>query len=270
MSVCIPFPYFGGKFTKINSIIHLFPVHKTYIEPYAGSLAVFFNKQRSQKEIISDYNKRIFIFFKMLRDFPDELTELCNLTPYNEQEYRHIVKEFQQPFTYEDKTTKELLEVARQVFAGYNMSFSGLNPNRDPGLSFGRTTNKASILKFKKSILLLLANRISKAVILCKKAEYVIDLFKNEEKTFFYLDPPYPETDKNYENEYTPQDFNHLLELLKVIKGKFLLNCYKKDWMNFDPSWDVFEKQFVTSIDKSRFGKKRSTRKECFVLNYKK
>lgn len=268
MSVYIPYPYFGGKFSKLNSIISQFPDHKTYIEPYAGSLAVFFNKKHSKNEIISDYNQRIFVFFLMLRDHHDELLDLCEKTPYNEQEYKFIAKEAKKPFNYEGKSTKELLEVARQTFCGYNMSFSGLNPAKDPGLSFGRTTNKARIVKFKRDILPMLSRRIMKAVILCRKAEYVLELYGQEKDAFFYLDPPYPETDKNYENEYTREDFMRLCDILKGIKAKFLMTVYKKDWMKFHKSWKVHEKQFVTTVDKNKGNKKRDHRIEAFIRNY--
>lgn len=268
MAHFIPFPYFGGKSSKLNSIIHLFPKHKTYIEPYAGSLAVFFSKKPSKIEIVSDYNKRIFVFYKVLRDHTSDLERVCELTPYSETEMKFIEQEFKKPFDYEGKSKKELIEVARQVFAGYNMSFSGVNPGQGKGFSFSRNMNKTGSLKFKRDILGLLAKRIAKAIILSRKAEYVIKLFKEEKDAFFYLDPPYPETADNYETEYRKEDFNNLIEILKPIKGKFLLNCYKKDWMNFPKEWKVFEKDFLLTAAKNTGKPLKNIRKECFITNY--
>lgn len=63
------------------------PKHTVYLEPYAGSLAVLFNKPRCHIETVNDLHGEVVNFFRVLRDNPDELKRLIELTPYSREEY---------------------------------------------------------------------------------------------------------------------------------------------------------------------------------------
>jgi DNA adenine methylase len=82
-----PFAYYGGKVGMAQRIIALMPTHKTYIEPFFGSGAVFFAKPPARHEIINDLNGNVVTFFRVLRERPAELAEACALTPYARAEY---------------------------------------------------------------------------------------------------------------------------------------------------------------------------------------
>lgn len=49
---------------------------------------------------------------------------------------------------------------------------------------------------------------------------------RDTDKTFFYCDPPYYNSDCGHYDGYSEQDFENLLKLLAGIKGKFLLSSY--------------------------------------------
>ena len=68
-------------------IINHMPEHKTYLEPFFGSGAVFFNKPKSQIETINDLDSNIVNLFKVIRDNPEELTYKVNFTPLSREEY---------------------------------------------------------------------------------------------------------------------------------------------------------------------------------------
>ncbi|MDC3911881.1 DNA adenine methylase, partial [Raoultella planticola] len=63
--------------------------HKTYLEPFFGSGAVFFNKPRSYVETLNDIDSRIVNFFEVCRDQPEELMRVVNLTPLSREEYEN-------------------------------------------------------------------------------------------------------------------------------------------------------------------------------------
>lgn len=44
------------------------PPHRSYLEPFAGSLAVLFNKPRSAIETVNDIDGDIVNFFRVLRE----------------------------------------------------------------------------------------------------------------------------------------------------------------------------------------------------------
>lgn len=75
----------------------------TYLEPFFGSGAVFFNKNRSQVETINDLDSSVVNLFRVIRDNPGDLIRLLQHTPWSRAEYS---------LSYQ--TTGELLEDARR------------------------------------------------------------------------------------------------------------------------------------------------------------
>lgn len=58
-----------------------------YLEPFCGSGAVFFNKSPGAVETINDLNSDIVNLFRVLRDNPEDLRRVLQLTPYSREEY---------------------------------------------------------------------------------------------------------------------------------------------------------------------------------------
>ena len=58
-----------------------------YLEPFAGSGAVFFNKLPGAVETINDLDSDIVNLFRVLREQPEELKRVLALTPYSREEY---------------------------------------------------------------------------------------------------------------------------------------------------------------------------------------
>ena len=79
--------YPGAKNRIAKWICNYIPEHKVYLEPYAGSLAVLFEKERSHIETVNDLDGEIVNFFLVARDFPEELKRKIALTPYSREEY---------------------------------------------------------------------------------------------------------------------------------------------------------------------------------------
>lgn len=79
--------YPGSKWSMAEWIIDHMPVHETYLEPFFGSGAVYFNKPISAVETINDIDGRIVNMFRVMRDHSDVLAEKVELTPYSRAEY---------------------------------------------------------------------------------------------------------------------------------------------------------------------------------------
>lgn len=65
--------YPGSKWGSAPWIIQNFPDHHSYLEPFFGSGAVFFNKPRSDIETINDINGDVINLFKWIKDDPEKL-----------------------------------------------------------------------------------------------------------------------------------------------------------------------------------------------------
>ena len=62
--------YPGAKNRIASWICSYIPDHKVYLEPYAGSLAVLFYKERCHIETVNDIDTEIVNFYKVLTDSP--------------------------------------------------------------------------------------------------------------------------------------------------------------------------------------------------------
>ena len=74
--------YSGAKNRLAPWICEYIPKHDVYLEPFAGSLAVLFNKPKSHIETVNDLDGEITNFFRVLRDRGSELEQLILLTPF--------------------------------------------------------------------------------------------------------------------------------------------------------------------------------------------
>ena len=104
-------------------------------------------------------------------------------------------------------------------------------------------------------------------------SENGLDLLKklDSKNSLFYIDPPYPETDQKYKHRFSNKDFNQLVSTLKTIKGKFILSCYQKPWMNFKGFLVFNKKTYISANANSNQDRKKEEdidRIECLVLNY--
>ena len=60
--------YPGSKWRIADWIIALMPPHKSYLEPFFGSGAVFFRKDPSRIETINDLDGEIVNLFRVIRE----------------------------------------------------------------------------------------------------------------------------------------------------------------------------------------------------------
>ena len=64
------FKYPGSKWSIANWIINFFPAHHSYLEPFAGSLAVLLNKPRSNIETVNDLDGNVVNLFEWIKKRP--------------------------------------------------------------------------------------------------------------------------------------------------------------------------------------------------------
>ena len=79
--------YPGSKWRIAAEIVKRIPEHHSYLEPYFGSGAVFFNKKPSDIEMINDLDNEVPNLFKCIRDDPGRLAARVTMTPYSRYEY---------------------------------------------------------------------------------------------------------------------------------------------------------------------------------------
>lgn len=105
--------YPGSKWRIADWIVSLMPPHKSYLEPFFGSGAVFFSKPPSRIETINDLDGEIVNLFRVVRDMPEALERVIALTPYSREEYERAWER------HKAGDVKDQVELARLTLIRY-------------------------------------------------------------------------------------------------------------------------------------------------------
>lgn len=229
--------YPGAKNRLVDWILEYIPEHKVYLEPYAGSLAVLFNKKRSHIETVNDLDENVTNFFRVLRDNSEELRRRIELTPYSRIEYINAYKE-----------QDDEMERARLFAVKCWMGFGCGNLYQN-GFKSGQQTHSPNPAKAWAELpqtLDVAMERLKGVQIECLPAVELIGRY-NTEDVFIYADPPYLHgTRKNYLYKHEMSDSEHeeLLEALLKHPGKVLLSGYDNEMYNDTLSgWNKVQRQ---------------------------
>jgi DNA adenine methylase len=204
-------PYFGGKSRLAKTIINKIPEHTCYVEVFSGAASVFFAKEASVAEVINDLDKDLVTLYRAIKHHPEEL--------YRQFKFSLVARsEFEREQEVNAETLTDIQRAARYLYLQKN-SFGG----HVVGQSFGTSTTGKPRLN-----LLTLENTIEEAwrrlihvVIECKDFRDLIPRY-DRPHSFFFLDPPYWNI-PGYKYDFAEQDFLDLVEILRKLKGKFLM-----------------------------------------------
>ena len=79
----------GNKSRIADKIIPFLPDHKIYIEPFFGAGGMFFNKQKSQYNIINDLDSDVFNLFMVVSNQKQELINAFKLMPISDDLFQY-------------------------------------------------------------------------------------------------------------------------------------------------------------------------------------
>ncbi|GAA0654832.1 DNA adenine methylase [Streptomyces malaysiensis subsp. malaysiensis] len=220
-----PFPYYGSKARLAQWILPFIPDHKNYIEPFAGSASVLMAKEPCRVEILNDLDGEVVNFWRILRDHPDELIGLLQLTPYARDEFLDA---------RQVETDHSDVERARRFLVRYVMAF---NSTVDTKSGFSRTSSGSGSRKTHAFIrrvderLALVAHRIRSVEIENMDALKLIDAWRTPD-TVLYLDPPYLRSTRTGRGGYvvesdTDEFHQRLIDTIADFPGTVLLSGYR-------------------------------------------
>lgn len=212
-----PISYYGGKQSMLKVILPLIPSHSTYVEPFFGGGAVFWAKDKTDAEVINDYNGMVVNFYQQLKTNYKALKQKIDATPYSREVYKAAMFVYNHPYIHSD---------VHKAWAFWVCCIQGY-ANKIGSWRGSSTRVKEALLCFnkKEAFKIDLSERLKFTQIECVDATSLI-LSKDTPDTFFYIDPPYVDSNQGHYGGYTQEHFNKLLEALQSIKGKFLLSSY--------------------------------------------
>lgn len=234
-----PYAYYGGKARMAELLVDLMPPHRTYIEPFFGSGAVFFAKPKANHEIVNDADRNIITFLRVLRDRREELEMACALTPHARDEFRAA------------DLTVELddLERARRTWVRLNQSF-GKTLSARTGWSWttARNTSIPATVARRLGRFEAVVERLMGVTIENKPAAELLANLNTGPEAVWYLDPPYLHSTRvqgdGYAHEMTHDDHADLAAVCRDTESTVIVSGYESpEYAGWFKGW------YSTSLD---------------------
>lgn len=226
-----PFKLIGGKGNRgLNKwVLSHFPKdYQLYIEPFCGSAALFYNKEKSPQSILNDINPdfvEAHLYIKHLS--PTQLNRL-ERTKHDEATFKNALERLENP-KCKDRGYYTLIR-QRMSRSGLGRTYSASKRQRG-----GQDEGQNAWDNFVKNVPLY-KEKLDKTSLCNYDFSKVFDDYgvcsEDAQNYFLYVDCPYLEetrTKNLYEFEFTKQDHIILAAYLLTTPAKVLLSGYDSE-----------------------------------------
>ena len=207
----------GGKRQLLSEIMPLINKNcSTYVEPFIGGGAVFFDLQ-PRKAIINDYNEELINVYKVVRDSVDELiTILDRHERNNSEEYFYDIRALDR--TQEFGCMSDVEKAARILYLN-KTCYNGLYRVNSAGQfnsPYGKYKNPKIV---NATTLKAMSKYLNNNKIDIRQGDYKDALKGLRKGAFVYLDPPYmPISSSSSFTGYTENGFGYKQQV--ELKGE--------------------------------------------------
>lgn len=179
----------GGKRQLLFEILPLLPSnYSTYVEPFVGGGAVFFELQ-PKKAIINDFNAELINVYKVVRDYPEELIKELEIHAQNNtSDYFYEIRNIDREESYKNLS---LIKKAARIIYLNKTCYNGLYRVNSAGQfnsPYGKYKNPRIVDKTSIKAMSKFLNQ--KGIKICQ-GDYKEVLKGLRKGAFVYLDPPY-------------------------------------------------------------------------------
>lgn len=230
------FRYPGSKWSIADWIISHFPENyekMVYLEPFVGSGAVFFNKNPGAVETINDLESEIVNLFQVLRDQPEELKRVLDLTPYSREEYDKSFEPCDEPI---EKARRYMVKTAQAIGAKLQGTQKCGWRNHKQMKIGGTACKWAGITETIDTAAARLRGDTTHLVqIEHMDALKLIERYNNPD-VLMYLDPPYVRSARKsgalYNHEMDDEGQILLLDTIEKSRAKIVISGYESELYN--------------------------------------
>ena len=195
----------AGKKKIANRLVAMLPEHTTYVEPFAGSAAVFFAKKPVKTEVLNDADPDVAQAYKLIKSMNDKQIEKLKKMNWVGSKSAYLK-------VYDSKPSKDIEKLYRFLYMTHfsygRLRTRSFNPGAD-GVP-ARTADRLATF----------GPRLRNVKLYSGDYAEVIKKYDSKD-TVFFLDPPYAGYNVNVgEKTFKEEEF---VGILKSLKGKFLL-----------------------------------------------
>jgi DNA adenine methylase len=256
-----PFTYYGGKQKLAKLIISLLPEHTLYCDLFVGGGAIFWAKRPSDIEVLNDTNRELMNFYRVVQNDFIALEKEVRISLHNRDLHRQANVIYSNPDMFNE------VKRAWSVWLLATQSFSAMLDG-----SFGFDVSKGRTSKViagkRERFTEEYAIRLQNVNLECADALYVIRS-RDSEKSFFYCDPPYFNSNMGHYDGYTKEDFVLLLKTLSEVKGRFLLSSYNSPELeDFKARFGWFQRKEEMSVSVNARSGKLKSKTEVLTANF--
>lgn len=245
--------WIGGKKLLRNEIIKRFPgAFNRYIEVFGGAAWVLFAKDKhADLEVYNDYNSDLVNLFRCVKYHTPELQRELSWM-LNSRELFH---DFLQQYNVRGLTD---IQRAARFFMLIKTSYGS------EGRTYGCVKKNIDVMV---QYLELIQERLNNVVVENKDFEDLIKVY-DRPNALFYLDPPYYGTEKYYQVQFSTEDHIRLYNVLRGIKGKFLLSYNDYEYIR-----QLYKGYAIEEVSRnhnlmSRYDGKDNHYRELIIRNY--
>lgn len=204
-------PWLGGKRRLADRLLPYFPPHQCYVEPFAGGAAMFFLRPApAEVEVLNDVNGELVNLYRVVKHHLEEFVRQFKWAFSSRQIFKWL------QMTPEETLTD--IQRAARFYYLQHAAFGG----RVQGQTYGTATTASP------GFLLRLEETLSAAWL--RLADTYIenltwqDCVRRYDRphTFFFMDPPYWETE-GYGVDFAWDQYEALAETLAGLKGKAIV-----------------------------------------------
>lgn len=258
-----PISYYGGKQTLASRIISLIPEHSLYCEPFAGGAAVFFAKEKQphQVEVLNDTNQELVNFYRVIQNDFTGLEKEVRISLHSRRLFTDAKVIYHNPHMFSE---------LKRAWAIWVMANEGFGSMLDGSWGYDKKKNCTGkkIAGKRDSFTEEFAYRLQDVQLECTDALRIINS-RDAETSFFYVDPPYYNSDCGHYDGYSLNDFELLLQTLLNIQGKFILSSYPSDILDkyaLAGNWKQIRFEgMAVSVNKGSSKKKKT---EVLTMNF--
>lgn len=256
-----PVTYYGGKQNMVKHILPLIPEHNLYCEPFCGGAAIFFAKENAEVNVLNDTNRELINFYNVVKHDFVALEKEIEITLHSRDLHRKASVIYNNP---------DMFSEIKRAWALWTLSTQSFSAMLDGSWGYDISKNRTSkhVNNKKDSFTIDFAIKLQDVQLECADALYIINS-RDCKEAFFYVDPPYYNSDMGHYDGYSKDDFENLLKTLSQIKGKFLLSSYPSEILSEytkKNSWKTYTVDAKVSVNAKNGYLKRKV--EVLTSNY--